>query len=100
MATVEEEILNYNFSPKDIEYMKEVEHVQHADLHILLKALNEHCISRNSVLWEKYHIENMIREKGNIPYGRGSKRMQFCKHCGETIWFNISGEERLNSCST
>jgi RNase P subunit RPR2 len=85
MATIEEEILNYNFSPEDIEYMKEVEHVQHADLHRLFEVLNKHCISRDSLLWQKYYIENMIREKEDIHYGRGSKRMQFCKHCGETI---------------
>ena len=89
MATVEEEILNYNFSSEDIKYMKEVEHVQHADLHRLFEALNEHCISRNSVLWQKYHIENMIRKNRDKLYGKGSNRAQFCKHCGETIWFNI-----------
>lgn len=100
IATIEEGILNYNFSPEDIKHMKEVEHIKHSDLHTLFEALNEHCISRNSVLWQKYHIEDLVRKKVDMLYGRGSKRAQFCKHCGETIWFNIGEKGKKNSCST
>jgi hypothetical protein len=94
MTTIEEGILNYNFSPEDIKYMKEVEHIQHADLHELFEALNEHCISRDSVLWQKYHIEDMIRKKTDILHKRGSRREQFCRHCGEAIWFNITEKDK------
>jgi hypothetical protein len=89
MTTIEEKILNYNFSPEDIKCMKEVEHVQHADLHELFEVLSEHCVSRDSVLWQKYHIEDMVRKKVDMLHGKGSRQAQFCRHCGQTIWFNI-----------
>jgi hypothetical protein len=89
--SIEEAILTYNFNQEDIEYMKEVEHIEHTDLHKLFEALNEHCVSRNCPLWQKYGIEDTIRKEGH-KFGRGSRRLQFCKHCGETIWFDLKGE--------
>ena len=46
--SIEIEILNYNFSPDDIQHMRDVEHT---NLQSLLESLKEYRITRDSPLW-------------------------------------------------
>jgi hypothetical protein len=85
---IETEILNYNFAAVGIQHKKDVEHT---DLPSLLKCLKEYCITRDSPLWQPYSIEGVIRKGGEKYHKLGSKQTQFCKYCGETIYFDLSG---------
>ena len=87
--SIETEILNYNFSPDDIQHMKDVEHT---NLQSLLESLKEYLITRDSPLWQLYGIDSMIRKGGEGYHKLGSKRVQFCKHCGEVIYFDLTRE--------
>jgi hypothetical protein len=64
--------------------------VENADLLCLLEALQEHCVSRDSVLWQQYCIDELIKNGGDACCGLGSKRVQFYKHCGQKIYFDLS----------
>lgn len=79
------EILEYNFDTEDVKHMKEVEDV---DLYPILNQLNEYCLKRTNPQWFSFGIHELL-QNGKVDRGpRGSKRLQFCRWCGEGIYLS------------
>jgi hypothetical protein len=82
---VVKEILEYNFDMADVKYIKEVEK---ADLYAIVNYLNENCIKRADPEWYTLGVHELL-QNGKVDLGpRGSKRIQFCKWCGEGIYLS------------
>jgi hypothetical protein len=82
---VANQILAYNYDMEDIKYMKEVEQV---DLYPIADELNEYCLKHNDPRWFTFGIHELL-QNGNVDLGaRGSKRLQFCRWCGEGIYLS------------
>lgn len=75
------EISEYNYDIADIKHMKEVERL---DLYPIVKQLNENCLKRTDPQWFSFGIHDLLQNGGDLG-PRGSKRIQFCKWCGEGI---------------
>lgn len=86
-VNVEDGLSNY-YTSIEIDYMKEVEHVTHPELHQLLEALLEYAKPHDSAVRQKYVDESILRER--LSEGR-SRRTLLCKDCREMIIFETKG---------
>jgi hypothetical protein len=83
------EILEYNYDMADINYdmadIKHMKEVERLDLYPIINQLNENCLKRTDPEWFSFGIHELL-QNGKVDLGRrGSKRIQFCKWCGEGI---------------
>lgn len=93
---ITKEILEYNFDKSDIKYMKEVEQV---DLYPIIDQLNEYCLKRTDPQWFSFGIHELL-QNGKVDLGpRGSKRIQFCRWCGEGIYLSSDHVESKHHSS-
>jgi hypothetical protein len=76
------EILEYNYDFADIKHMKEVER---QNLYPIVNQLNETCLKRTDPDWFSFGIHELLQNGKVDPGPIGSKRIQFCKWCGEGI---------------
>jgi hypothetical protein len=83
-----EEILEYNHDEADIEHMVTVENI---DLFSHLDSLKENCIKRTDPEWFLFGIHEQFQNGKINPGPLGSMRTQFCKCCGEPIYFPTNG---------
>lgn len=79
------EIPEYNYDERDIEHMIKEEGI---NLFSHLQALNRDCIKRSDPEWSQFGIPELL-QNGKFNHGAlGSKRIQFCKDCGEQIYIS------------
>jgi hypothetical protein len=79
------EILEYNYAVADIKHITEVDRL---DIYSIADQLNDYCLKRSAPEWFSFGIHELI-QNGKVDLGpRGSKRIQFCKLCGEGIYLS------------